>query len=318
MKMTLQSHKLGLRILLGCGLLASVVPAAAEVLAWKLESVRLDDGETASGFFNYDAATNAINDFRITVGGGTLPAFIYSPVTALARTTRECYFVHLGECVGDHQNITFLKRDDGTRTYKALSLDTLPFSSGTRLLPLVRPDGLPIGDVEAELHWIVHGAIAFDRGASVWRLVDVEFSDGAIATGLFRFTAGSDFGKLDAFNVHLQGGAFSGVQFDLSNTQVDVSRDGISLSSKQHLDLYWGGTLDESTGGKTVPLDSSSLEIANRSIVGGEIVAGVPEPSRAILLSVGLAAIACALRVGAGTRGIRSTRTRSDGYHPSA
>ena len=63
-------------------------PASAAVLTWTLHNVTFDDGGTASGTFDYDAATNTFSNFAISMSGGTaifFPSFEYSPGTAHTR-----------------------------------------------------------------------------------------------------------------------------------------------------------------------------------------------------------------------------------------
>jgi hypothetical protein len=53
-------------------------------LTWTLDNVTFDDGGIATGTFDYDASSNSIVDFNITVSGGdeaAFPPFTYDPTT---------------------------------------------------------------------------------------------------------------------------------------------------------------------------------------------------------------------------------------------
>ena len=56
------------------GLSVSSVPASAGPMLWTLSGVTSDDGATATGSFDFDAATGQFSNILITIGGGSLAA----------------------------------------------------------------------------------------------------------------------------------------------------------------------------------------------------------------------------------------------------
>ena len=61
-------------------------PAAPEPVTWTLSNVVFDDTATASGSFDYDAATNSYDNVNITITGGTGPAWTVDPFTYTSTT----------------------------------------------------------------------------------------------------------------------------------------------------------------------------------------------------------------------------------------
>jgi hypothetical protein len=73
----------------GLALLSLVaLPCAAIPLTWSLDNVEFTDGGIATGSFTYDADTNSLIDWNISVSGGdegpfpAFPAFSYTPATS--------------------------------------------------------------------------------------------------------------------------------------------------------------------------------------------------------------------------------------------
>jgi len=63
----------------------STIPIQATPVMWALQNVTFSDGGTASGSFMFDADTNVVSSWNISVNGGNVklfPAFTYSPSTS--------------------------------------------------------------------------------------------------------------------------------------------------------------------------------------------------------------------------------------------
>jgi hypothetical protein len=63
-------------------LLCGASLACATPMTWQLSGVQFDDQTSASGTLRYDAGTDTLLSYSITVEGGALPAFTYSEATA--------------------------------------------------------------------------------------------------------------------------------------------------------------------------------------------------------------------------------------------
>lgn len=61
-------------VLLAC----LATPVGAAPMLWTLSNITFDDGGTAAGSFNFDASTQTISDYAISVSGGsTMSTFTY-------------------------------------------------------------------------------------------------------------------------------------------------------------------------------------------------------------------------------------------------
>ncbi len=72
----------GATVALGLVTGIDVKPASAVTLTWTLKNVIFDDGGQAVGSFNYDANTNTLSNWNISVSGGnesTFPPLTYAP-----------------------------------------------------------------------------------------------------------------------------------------------------------------------------------------------------------------------------------------------
>jgi hypothetical protein len=74
-----------MRFLAGAVLLGGSLAATAVPVRWTLANVRFDDGGTATGYFVFDADTNAFTDRAISVAGGNttdFPPIVYGTANA--------------------------------------------------------------------------------------------------------------------------------------------------------------------------------------------------------------------------------------------
>jgi hypothetical protein len=65
-----------------CAAAASAGMLSAAPITWTLTNINFDDGGTATGSFTWDADTNSMIDWSMSVTGGnplTFPAFTYNP-----------------------------------------------------------------------------------------------------------------------------------------------------------------------------------------------------------------------------------------------
>ncbi len=71
-------HFKTMHALIGSLLLCSATLAVAGPMTWSLAGATFDDGTSASGTFTYNAVTDTVSSYAITVQNGTLPAFTYN------------------------------------------------------------------------------------------------------------------------------------------------------------------------------------------------------------------------------------------------
>jgi hypothetical protein len=93
-------------------LVLAASPATAQVNTWNLVGVTFADGGTASGFITYDASTDTIVDWDVSVSGGneaTFPAFNYTSsnssgtTSVIAGLPQPLLRVGVGGAPGDRQ-----------------------------------------------------------------------------------------------------------------------------------------------------------------------------------------------------------------------
>ena len=104
------------RTVVGALLLCSATLASAAPITWTLSGVTFDDGTSASGSFVYNAATDRVLSYSITVQNGALPAFTYTPGTAANTCTQIAAANSSTGCnTNDAQNEFFLGSSNGTQ-----------------------------------------------------------------------------------------------------------------------------------------------------------------------------------------------------------
>jgi len=65
-------------VLAGLVLLGAALPAQATLVTWTLNNVTFDDGGTASGWIEFDAATQSSTSYNVSLtAGSVLPAFTF-------------------------------------------------------------------------------------------------------------------------------------------------------------------------------------------------------------------------------------------------
>lgn len=107
-----------IRGVLGGLLLCSATLASAVPITWQLSGVTFDDGSSASGSFVYNAATDSVLSYAITVHNGALPAFSYAPASAANSCTQIAGGSNptTGCNTNDAQNEFFLGASDGSQS----------------------------------------------------------------------------------------------------------------------------------------------------------------------------------------------------------
>lgn len=109
------------RALAGSLLLCAATFASATPMTWQLSGVTFNDGSSASGTLSYDAGSDTLLSYSISVQDGALPAFTYSA----ANSANSCPKIAGGNdpssgCnTNDAANELFLGSSDG---YRSLAL----------------------------------------------------------------------------------------------------------------------------------------------------------------------------------------------------
>lgn len=112
-------------VLLGCASLACAAP-----VTWQLSGLSFDDQTTASGSFSYDADTDALLSYSISVQQGALPAFTYTGSSA----TNTCLQIANGNAscnTNDAPNELFLESNDGSQSLQLYLPAALTDAGGT-------------------------------------------------------------------------------------------------------------------------------------------------------------------------------------------
>jgi len=107
-------------LLLASSLVVAPVSSASTV-SWNLNNVTFSDGATASGAFTFDADSNTLSDWNVSVTSGVLSAFTYSP----ANSTAGSYFQETG-----YQDELLFMVNGSTRQLRLTPLDALTDSGG--------------------------------------------------------------------------------------------------------------------------------------------------------------------------------------------
>ena len=108
-------------LLLASSLVIAPVSFASTV-TWNLDNVTFSDDATASGSFNFDADSNTLSDWNISVTSGVLSAFTYSP----SDSTAGSYFQ-----VAGYQDELLFMVNGSTRQLRLTPLDALTDSGRT-------------------------------------------------------------------------------------------------------------------------------------------------------------------------------------------
>lgn len=75
------------------GMLTAPAPALATAVIWNLSNVTFDDGAKATGYFTFDADTDAVSDYSISTSAGALAAYTYSNATAQPNPASDTQFL---------------------------------------------------------------------------------------------------------------------------------------------------------------------------------------------------------------------------------
>jgi len=196
----------------------TIFGAQAAPVQYTLSGVTFSDTATASGSFQYDAATNTYSNVNITTTGATRAGETYNSVSS--------------GFAGDSGGVLLVTTPGSQAGLPGLSLlfsPVLPGTAGTASLTGQEANcsdsgcEAPSGTIRS----IAAGSVTATLGASVpvqWFLAGVKFADGATASGSFTFNAGT--------------GAFNNVNI----TTQSGSRTGATLTTLS------GGITDDSTG----------------------------------------------------------------------
>lgn len=112
-------------------LLTSVLAVApisfASTVTWNLSNVAFGDAATASGSFSFDADTNTLSTWNISVTSGALSAFTYTP----SDSTAGSYFQ-----VSGYQNELLFMVNGSTRELRMTPVNALTDAGGTDAINL--------------------------------------------------------------------------------------------------------------------------------------------------------------------------------------
>jgi hypothetical protein len=141
-------------LLLLTSALAIAPVSFASTVTWNLNNVTFSDGATASGSFNFDADTNTLTTWNISVTSGVLSAFTYSPTDSTAGS----YFQ-----VAGYQDELLFMVNGSTRQLRLTPVYALTDSGGTDPIDL-NTFGNGSGSVEcnncAPYREVVSGSLA--------------------------------------------------------------------------------------------------------------------------------------------------------------
>lgn len=100
-----------------------MAPASfGSTVTWNLNNVTFSDAATATGSFDFDADTQTLSNWNISVTSGTLSAFTYTP----ADSTAGSYFQESG-----YQNELLFMVNGSTRQLRMTPLTALTDAGGT-------------------------------------------------------------------------------------------------------------------------------------------------------------------------------------------
>ena len=141
-------------LLLLTSALAAAPVSFASTVTWNLNNISFSDGATASGSFSFDADTNTLSAWDISVTSGVLSAFTYSPDDSTAGS----YFQ-----VAGYQNELLFMVNGSTRQLRLTPVDALTDAGGTDAINL-NTFGNGSGSVECNIcapyREVVSGSLA--------------------------------------------------------------------------------------------------------------------------------------------------------------
>jgi hypothetical protein len=324
-----------LAILSGAPILTDVHHAMANVLRWNLQSVTFNDGGTASGFFDVDTIPMShLTDFDIKMTGGKYPSFEYNPQNSngfFGSGPFGAPSVSFGTPKSAPPLPAFVDvRQLSLYTSELTKSGTYPLRSLNNFQDITLeqyPIFGPQGDSLPE-RWLRTGSITTEiptpasHGTLVrWTLNGVRFDNGRTASGSFLYDASS--GSVEDFNLHsdeavlgdinqlypCRPASFSGVprcwvvsvSRNTGSGEITFFNGGPTPGGSVHLTLVAGHPLTDNGG--TVPLlDSGGFDFGglpgghSKLIAGSLIGTPVPEPSAALLIVVGIGALAVSWR----------------------
>jgi len=119
--------------LLALALLCGASLASAAPVTWRLSGVTFDDGKSASGSFSYDAGTDTLLSYSISVQEGALPAFTYTDGSAGNTCTKIAHGNdQSGGCNTNYApNELFLGASDGSQFLDLYFKSALTDAGGT-------------------------------------------------------------------------------------------------------------------------------------------------------------------------------------------
>jgi hypothetical protein len=187
-----------------CLLLSLMIAGAqAAPVTYTLSGVTFSDTATASGSFQYDAATKTYSNVNVTTTGATRAGETYNSVSS--------------GFAGDSGGVLLVTAPEGSQAgLPGLSLlfsPVLPGTAGTATLTGQEAGcsdsgcTVPSGTIRS----IAAGSVTATLGVSApvrWFLAGVTFADGATATGSFTFNAGT--GTFSNVNITTHSGSRNG------------------------------------------------------------------------------------------------------------
>jgi hypothetical protein len=151
-------------LLCGAGL------SSAAPMTWQLSGITFDDNTTASGTFSYDAGTDTLLSYQISVHDGALPAFTYSGSTATNTCTKIANGNNQsGGCnTNDAPNELYLGSSDGSRFLELYLASALTGAGGTvSLLTSANYQSYEIAPNDYDFRLISAGSLASVSDANV-------------------------------------------------------------------------------------------------------------------------------------------------------
>lgn len=125
-----------IRTAIATALLCGASLAGASPVTWQLSGVTFEDGASASGSFSYDAATDTVLAYSISVGKGAQPGFAaFSAFTYTASSAMNtCLQIATGyrKCnTNDAANQLYLGSNDGSQFLQLYLQSALTGAGGT-------------------------------------------------------------------------------------------------------------------------------------------------------------------------------------------
>ena len=197
-----------------------IAGAQAATVKYTLSGVTFSDTATASGSFQYDAATNTYSNVNITTTGATRAGETYNSVSS--------------GFAGDSGGVLLVTTPEGSQAgLPGLSLlfsPVLPGTAGTATLTGQEADcsdsgcTVPSGTIRS----ITAGSATATVGTSAplqWFLAGVTFADGATAGGSFTFNAGT--GTFSNVNITTQSASRNGATHNSVSAGITADSTGV-------------------------------------------------------------------------------------------